>query len=203
MQTLADGFFNSGYDISALMREILTSDWFYNDENIGAKVSSPVELLVRYKKLVSVDSKNKKTLIDLQKALGQVLFFPPNVAGWKGGNTWIDSTSLLLRLSIPFYVIRGEGLLIKSKPHAEENPDDIPTEESERGKIDSDWTALGNAFKNMPPDTQMEKMLDYFIQCDTSRIDRNNLKINWGNTDKDNLTLSMAAIMSLPEFQLI
>jgi len=46
-------------------------------------------------------------------------------------------------------------------------------------------------------------MLEYFIQCDTSRIDRNLLKTAWTDSDKDNLILSMAAIMSLPEFQLI
>jgi hypothetical protein len=201
---LAEGFFNSGYDISALMKDIFKSDWFYDDENIGAKVCSPVELLVRYKKLVSVDAKNKKTLIDLQKALGQVLFFPPNVAGWKGGNTWIDSSSLLLRLSIPFYIIRGEGLILKSKPHPEEDPDDTKQDaDGERGKIDSDWTDLNNAFKDLPPEKQMDSMLEYFIQCDPSRIDRNLLKTNWTNSDKDNLTLSIAAIMSLPEFQLI
>jgi len=159
---------------------------------------------VRYKKLVNLDTTNKKTLVDVQKALGQVLFFPPNVAGWKGGNTWIDSTSLLLRLSIPLYIIRGEGLKIKSKPHPEENPDDAPQDaDAERGKIISDWTALDNAFKNLPVDKQTESMLEYFIQCDTSRIDRNLIKLNWATTDKDNLTLNMAAIMSLPEFQLI
>jgi len=201
---LAEGFFNSGYDISALMKTIFKSDWFYDDENIGAKVTSPVELLVRYKKLVNVDTTNKKTLVDLQKALGQVLFFPPNVAGWKGGNTWIDSSSLLLRLSIPLYVIRGEGIILKAKPHPEETPDDMPKDEdAERGKITSDWSDLTNAFKDLSGDKQMESMLDYFIQCDTSRIDRNLLKTSWTNSDKDNLTLSIAAIMSLPEFQLI
>jgi uncharacterized protein (DUF1800 family) len=203
VQALADGFFKSGYDISALMKQIFTSDWFYDDENIGAKVTSPVELIVRFKKLVSVDTKNKKTLIDVQKALGQVLFFPPNVAGWKGGNTWIDSTSLVLRLSMPMYIIKGVGLKIKAKPHFEENPDDAPPEDTDRGKIESDWTALNSAFKNLPAETQMESMLEYFIQCDTSRIDRNLLKTTWTDSDKDNLTLSMAAIMSLPEFQLI
>lgn len=204
VQKLADGFFKSGYDISALMRNIYTSDWFYDDENIGAKVSSPVELIVRYKKLVNLDVPNKKTLIDVQKALGQVLFFPPNVAGWKGGNTWIDSSSLLLRLSIPMYVIRGEGLKIKPKPHPEDDPGDTPRDDNtDRGKITSDWTALDNAFKDTTGDSQIESMIEYFIQCDTSRIDRNLVKINWADTDKDNLTLSMAAIMSLPEFQLI
>lgn len=204
VKELAEGFFNSGYDISALMKDIFKSDWFYDDENIGAKVCSPVELIVRYKKLITLETTNKKTLLDVQKALGQVLFFPPNVAGWKGGNTWIDSTSLLLRLSMPMYILKGEGLIVKAKPHPEENPDDMAKEDdSQRGKITSDWTDLDNAFKDIPANKQMESMLEYFIQCDTSRIDRNLLKTSWTNSDKDNLTLSMAAIMSLPEFQLI
>ena len=204
VQELADGFFKSDYDISALMRKIYTSDWFYDDENIGAKVCSPVELIVRYKKLVNLDVTNKKTLVDVQKALGQVLFFPPNVAGWKGGNTWIDSSSLLLRLSIPMYIIKGEGLIVKAKPHPEESPDDAPKDEdADRGKINSDWTVLENVFKNIPGDKQTESMIEYFIQCDASRIDRNLIKTGWVTSDKDTLVLNMAAIMSLPEFQLI
>ncbi len=202
---LAESFYQSNYDISALMKQIFTSDWFYDEENIGAKVCSPVELIVRYKKLINVDTPNPKTILDLQKGLSQVLFFPPNVAGWKGGNTWIDSSSLMLRLTIPMYVIKGEGMIVKAKPHPEENPNDMQQEDENagRGKITADWTALNTAFSNVPEDVRTEKMLDYFIQCDTSRIDRNLLKINWAKTDTNNLTLSMAAIMSLPEFQLI
>src|SRR6185312_654661 len=202
VQQLAEGFFKSGYDIGKLMRNIYTSDWFYDDANIGAKVCSPVELIVRYKKMINLNSTNPKTILNLQKALGQVLFFPPNVAGWKGGNTWIDSSSLLLRLSIPEYVLRGEGMVIKVKPHPEEAPEDKP-QNADKGVISSDWSNLSNAFMNLPSNTQLESMLNYFIQCDTYRIDRNLIKMSWGNKNVDSLTLNMAAIMSLPEFQLI
>lgn len=204
IQQLADGFYESGYDIGELMRKIYTSDWFYDDGNIGAKVSSPVELIVRYKKLIDLDCINKKTILNLQKGLGQVLFFPPNVAGWKGGNTWIDSSSLLLRLSIPIYVIRGEGLIVKVKPHPEENPDDKPQNaETDKGIISANWTVLNDAFQDLPDETQLEIMLEYFIQCDASRIDRKLVKTHWANTNADNLELTIGAIMSLPEFQLI
>ena len=30
-----------------------------------------------------------------------MLFYPPNVAGWPGGKTWIDSSTLMLRMRIP------------------------------------------------------------------------------------------------------
>ena len=32
--------------------------------------------------------------------LGQELFYPPNVKGWDGGRTWIDSSTLLGRASL-------------------------------------------------------------------------------------------------------
>lgn len=39
------------YDITALMQSIFLSDWFYDDENIGCIIISPVELIIRYKSL--------------------------------------------------------------------------------------------------------------------------------------------------------
>jgi uncharacterized protein (DUF1800 family) len=31
--------------------------------------------------------------------MGQVLFYPPNVAGWPAGTSWINSSTLLTRLN--------------------------------------------------------------------------------------------------------
>jgi uncharacterized protein (DUF1800 family) len=31
--------------------------------------------------------------------MGQVIFYPPNVAGWPGGSSWINSSALLARLN--------------------------------------------------------------------------------------------------------
>jgi len=31
--------------------------------------------------------------------MGQVLFYPPNVAGWPAGTSWINSATLLTRLN--------------------------------------------------------------------------------------------------------
>ena len=38
-----------------------------------------------------------KELINTLRTLGQSLFDPPNVAGWKGGKAWINTESLLVR----------------------------------------------------------------------------------------------------------
>ena len=31
--------------------------------------------------------------------MGQILFYPPNVAGWPGGTSWINSSTLLARIN--------------------------------------------------------------------------------------------------------
>src|SRR5258706_11061787 len=49
---LADRFYKTNYDIAALMEDIFTSDWFYDEKNIGAKIKSPVELLVGIQRML-------------------------------------------------------------------------------------------------------------------------------------------------------
>ncbi|MGL5888294.1 MAG: DUF1800 domain-containing protein, partial [Bacteroidia bacterium] len=84
---LAKVFYDSGYDISKTVRYLFLADWFYDAKNIGCIIASPVELLVRYKRLLKLTTEDKQVLA-LQDVLGQTLFFPPNVAGWKGGRNW-------------------------------------------------------------------------------------------------------------------
>ncbi len=200
---LAEGFYSSGYDISALMRSIFTAEWFYDDENIGSKIASPVELLVRYKKLVELEFEKTKTAIDLQYVLGQVLFFPPNVAGWKGGSRWIDSSTLLVRLSIPQYILTNSTLDMQSKPAYEEAPLN-GYQKKEIGKIKSDWSRMTNSFKNLSAEDLENKLLESLVQCNADRIDKSLISKNSDHSSEEKRIISMASnIMSLPEFQLI
>lgn len=148
---LADGFYRSGYDIGLLMKKIFLADWFYADENRGVKICSPVELLVRYKKLVALEFKNPKALIELQQVLGQVLFFPPNVAGWKGGSAWIDSSSLLLRLNLPARLLSGTAFNVSAKPAFEEKAEVAAAAPKSKGELTADWTALEAFLRHRRP----------------------------------------------------
>ncbi|RYG35943.1 MAG: DUF1800 domain-containing protein, partial [Chitinophagaceae bacterium] len=90
---LADVFFNSGYDIAKLLQSIFESDWFYAQENTGNRIKSPVELLVGLRRNLELDIENGQVQLLFQRLLGQLLFYPPNVAGWPGGRSWIDSST--------------------------------------------------------------------------------------------------------------
>ena len=98
---LSDNFYQSGYDIKKLMTEIFSSSWFYDKKNIGNRIKSPIELMAGMMRTLPMNIQNPENLIVYQKLLGQMLLYPPNVAGWPNGKSWIDSSTLMLRLQIP------------------------------------------------------------------------------------------------------
>jgi uncharacterized protein (DUF1800 family) len=60
-------------------------------------VKSPAEFTVGTVRLFGVGYGNPAMFVPVIRNLGQNLFYPPNVKGWPGGSTWINSTTLLAR----------------------------------------------------------------------------------------------------------
>ncbi|MEP7279251.1 MAG: DUF1800 domain-containing protein [Bacteroidota bacterium] len=115
IEWLANRFYERQYNIESLMTDIFTSDWFYGEENIGKKIKSPVELIVGIRRILPMQIENEAVLLLLQRLLGQLLFYPPNVAGWPGGKNWIDSSTLMMRLRIPELMYAGDVFSMKPK----------------------------------------------------------------------------------------
>ena len=112
---LAEAFRASDYDLKSLLESIFSADWFYDPANLGARLKSPVELLAGLRRTLGLTLDNPQPLLGYQRALGQVLFQPPNVAGWPGGRAWIDSSSLLLRLQLPAILFRNADFALALK----------------------------------------------------------------------------------------
>ncbi len=112
---LADRFHKSDYEINSLLEDIFISDWFYDEKNIGALIKSPVELLVGIQRTLPMKLENEEALMLLQRVLGQLLFYPPNVAGWPGGKAWIDSSSLMMRMRIPKLINDADEMNVNAK----------------------------------------------------------------------------------------
>ncbi|MGJ1396506.1 DUF1800 domain-containing protein [Sphingobacterium multivorum] len=99
--SLGRDFYDSGYNIKQLLDRMFTASWFYDSKNVGNKIKSPVELMAGIMRMLPMEIANPENLIVYQKLLGQMLLYPPNVAGWPSGKAWIDSSTLLLRMQIP------------------------------------------------------------------------------------------------------
>src|ERR1700737_766706 len=96
---LADTFPPSHYNVGAVVPPIFTVDAFYSAKAYRALVKSPAELIAQTLRATSADAKGFVAAANAMAPLGQVLFYPPNVAGWPGGASWINSSTLLNRIN--------------------------------------------------------------------------------------------------------
>ncbi|MBS1566361.1 MAG: DUF1800 domain-containing protein, partial [Bacteroidetes bacterium] len=112
---LANRFYQNNYNIQKLLTDIFTSDWFYDPKNIGTRIKSPVELVVGIRRMLPMEIQNPESQLLIQRLLGQILFYPPNVAGWPGGRNWIDSSTLMMRMRIPQLIYAGDVFQMKPK----------------------------------------------------------------------------------------
>ena len=101
-------FRNSRYDVKTLLRAMLTSDEFYAPENRAALIKSPVELVVGTLKQFDIEAPTLRPFVIAGALLGQNVMSPPNVKGWPGGETWINSATLLGRKQLLDRLFRAD-----------------------------------------------------------------------------------------------
>ena len=89
---------DANYELKPLLRTIFLSRDFYSPASVGTHIKSPVELLVStHKKLGAPEIAGIPDFNETTTAMGQTLFWPPTVAGWAGGRSWITPGLLLER----------------------------------------------------------------------------------------------------------
>ena len=95
---LARVFREADYELKPLLRTIFLSRDFYSAPSVATQIKSPVQLLVStYRKLGLSGAPTIPDFNAQTRRLGQALLYPPNVAGWSGGRTWITPATLLER----------------------------------------------------------------------------------------------------------
>jgi len=203
VSTLADKFFASGYDIGLLMKEIFTADWFYDGVNIGVKIKSPIEYITVLRKQFNLEFSNKEPLLYLQKILGQMLFYPPNVAGWKGGRTWIDSTTLVMRTMLPQILYRMVEIPLQPKEDGDVNTDFFAKKKLQSIKATFQWAEFATVFGKEKQEELPEKIANYLLQMPLSETNKKLvLQSMYGASKEDGLKNVAIALITLPEYQL-
>ncbi|NJL73777.1 MAG: DUF1800 domain-containing protein [Saprospiraceae bacterium] len=167
VKTLAKQFYQSNYNIAQLMRTIFESDWFYAPKNIGTKIKSPVELIAGVMRTLEVEFSSPFPLIRIQKTLGQTLFDPPNVAGWKGGNAWIDNATLMIRLNLAngFIALSEKRNTKQEDQETQELMDEAQASKIARlGNVKLNFQPLLQTLENQDKDTIFETLSHFLLQ---------------------------------------
>jgi uncharacterized protein (DUF1800 family) len=158
VEWLADRFYKSDYDLGKLMEDLFTSDWFFDDKNIGSRIKSPIELLVGLQRMLPMKLENEEALLLLQRVLGQMLFYPPNVAGWPGGKTWIDSSTLMMRMRIPQLINDRDEFNVKPKT----DDDQMMGSNDDEMKQNSGGKQMGRAGRPINAEVDWRKYLSFY-----------------------------------------
>lgn len=91
-QLLREKNFHTG----AFLEHLLASEHFH--QTTGRQIKSPVELVVgTYRRMGMTRLPGMPDFNQVTKNLGQLLFYPPTVAGWEGGQAWITPSTLVAR----------------------------------------------------------------------------------------------------------
>jgi uncharacterized protein (DUF1800 family) len=99
LKPLAEEMRKHDYDIAQVVGVILRSRHFYAEANRRQRVKGPVELsagLLRSLEVPRADVRLLALALACERQ-GQDLFYAPNVKGWDGGKTWLDSAAVLAR----------------------------------------------------------------------------------------------------------
>jgi uncharacterized protein (DUF1800 family) len=143
-------FRESGYRMKPLLKRIFLSRDFYSAPSVATQIKSPVHLLVStYRKL---GLRDVPTIPDFGRStggLGQVLFEPPNVAGWAGGRTWITPSTLLQRGNLFRDVLFPDVTTFRPPDRAMSPTDERVGERLAKGMSITDATREGDAESNM------------------------------------------------------
>jgi uncharacterized protein (DUF1800 family) len=212
IQWLAQRFFNNRYDLKKLLQDIYKSDWFYDKKNVGNKIKSPVELIAGIRRFLPLNLDNDQSQLLFQKVLGQILFYPPNVAGWPGGRTWIDSSTLMVRMQLPQVLAAKESLTIKAKNDDDVNMGQLMEQQQRisRNKVytnkgaaaDIDWPMVVKVFEKIKRDQLSQKIADTLLQS-KSRVSDAVLSKHIAVDSRENfIKTSIIQLMATPEYQL-
>ena len=119
IKPFADDFYRSGLDIKTLLRSIVTSNEFYSEKAYRRLIKNPLDFCLTTVRAMgigesmatrlaptSADEKASRARIapaagvsTAMKAQGMWLLYPPDVSGWKPGEPWITSATMVERIS--------------------------------------------------------------------------------------------------------
>lgn len=181
IEPLAVQLRENGFNVGPVVRRILTSQIFYSVHAVGRKVKSPVELAVGLLRALEATT-DMSALAGTLDHLGQAVFFPPNVKGWDGGRTWINSTTLLSRTNlVRDWMLGGRARFRVSL-----------SEQSRRdGAAD--------------PAASVDRLLRLLVAVELPQATRQSLVVLLTSSEGDEderLARTVVAIAALPEFQL-
>ncbi|MBV8152580.1 MAG: DUF1800 domain-containing protein [Candidatus Eremiobacteraeota bacterium] len=100
----------NNFELRPVLSALLRSNVFYSGRAYRALVKSPTEFVVGAHQLYGLSDVDPAVLGAMRR-MGQVLFYPPNVKGWDGGDSWLNSGTVLTRENFASALCRSPQMM--------------------------------------------------------------------------------------------
>jgi uncharacterized protein (DUF1800 family) len=182
------------YELQPILRTLFRSAHFYAPENRGAVIKSPVQLVVQNIRQYLAPARQLAALVGACDLMGQHLFLPPNVKGWEGGRSWINTSTMFVRQNVSVYILTGRRPDIYGWESDAQTWDAMGLVEPLRqdGKLSAEAVVDYLLRTSLPVEPHPERRAE--LVAFASR--------GGGNIDNDRVLALLALISALPEFQL-
>jgi uncharacterized protein (DUF1800 family) len=124
VEGVAQVYLQNRTEIRPVVRYILTSPWFTDPSNRFARFAWPVEYVTRSIKEVGWQNLELDKVRSPMAAMGQLLYEPPNVAGWHLGVDWFSTGTMLARANFAATVAANQKNFLASSLAPESNTAD-------------------------------------------------------------------------------
>jgi len=187
---LAEEYRKSGFDTGKLVSVMLRSNLFFAKETYRSKIKSPVEFATGIVRGLE-GTAGALPLAEALEGLGQVLFAPPSVKGWDGGQAWLNAQTLLGRNNLALALTSTEDTRFGSRC------DPAVALAKHNGEI-VDFL-LGVFLQGDVQPAACDKLLDYLKAAKSVKY-----PAYWSVGDVSNHRVRAVAhlVLTLPEFQL-
>lgn len=191
VQRIAGMLRKNDYQIAPVLKVLFKSQYFYDPAIVGQKIKSPAQLVVGTVRTLGTPTRSLGTLSDGLRTMGQDLFDPPSVAGWDGGRSWINTSTLFTRQNICAYLITGK---------------DPRKKNWKRNQTNYDPTPLLAGLDSREPGPVVDHLVDLMLGEHTPAARREPLYGFMQGRDKgvtvDSLIALLTLITAMPEYQL-
>jgi uncharacterized protein (DUF1800 family) len=106
LEPLAQELMADSWHVGGVVRKLLGSQLMFSPVVRARKIRSPIDWAMNWSHACEMTT-NLKKLGDALSELGQAVFYPPNVKGWDGGRTWLNSNWLLARQNFAIGLVTG------------------------------------------------------------------------------------------------
>ncbi len=114
---IAGVYYSSNFEIAPMVERILLSTQFRDPSNYFKRYSWPVEFVARALKEAGYVGFSLSDALTPLANMGQQLFEPPDVSGWRIGQSWFSTGSMLARMNFAAQLATNQKFNIRDAYH--------------------------------------------------------------------------------------